>query len=110
MTEQEAGSDTLNIDNMYLCGSAMSRVNLSRTVFRDMVGEGMQFDDVNLSTTKITNANLTGLALSDVNLSDATIDNANLSRLAISIANLEGMTNNGVLVTDLIKAHDAKDD
>ncbi|MEM9813209.1 MAG: pentapeptide repeat-containing protein [Pseudomonadota bacterium] len=104
--DPEAGSDQLNIDNMYLCGSTLTRVNLSGLKVRDAVITEARFEDVNLSKTAIENANLSGVTLRDVNLSDATISHARLCGLAITDADLTGMTIDGILVSDLIALWD----
>ena len=107
MSEKEAGSDRLDIDNMYLCGSSLTRVNLSKTVVRDAVIEEAKFEDVNLSRTKIENANLTGVSMHNVNLSDLKVDGANLRGMAVTNADITGMTIDGILVSDFIAAWDA---
>lgn len=104
--EREAGSDRLDIDNMYLCGSRLTRVSLKDSEVRDAVMAGMRFEDVRMTGMDIENANLTGTKFHNVNLSDVTISCANLSNLAISDADLTGMTIDGILVSDLLKKWD----
>jgi len=58
---------------------------------------GSRFNDVNLSGTVLDNVNLTGLR----------INNACMSNVAISDAALEGMTIDGILVTELLAAYNA---
>ena len=70
-------------------------VNLTGSTFTDVCLSEARFDDVNLCKATFHN----------INLSDARFDDVNLSNVAISNANLDGMTINGVLVTDLLKAH-----
>ena len=101
--DQDAGRDQLKIDNMYLCGSAFTRVSLKDSTFADSHFMTARFDDVNMSGVTIHNANLTGAQFSDVNLSEASIRFANWSGLSINDANLTGMTINGILVSDLLK-------
>jgi len=99
--EQEAGADRLDIDNMYLCGSNLARVNLSDSGITDAAMVRMVFHDVNMTGVTIDNANLTGAKLNNVNMTDVIIQNATLTNLAIKEADLTGMTINGVLVSDL---------
>ena len=136
-SEPEAGTDCLQIDNMYLCGSKLTRVNLSQLSVSDTVMQEARFDDVNmgsmvarnvnLSDTKISNANLTGTSISEArltgmrfsdvdmsavqitnaDLSGARIDDANLCGVAIGDANLDGMTIRGIPVIDMIAAYEA---
>ena len=68
---------------------------------------GSTFDDVNLSDAAFEDVNLSGSQIKDANLSNVRISNANLSHLAITDAALDGMTINGLLVTDLLAAHEA---
>jgi uncharacterized protein YjbI with pentapeptide repeats len=65
------------------------------------------FNDVNLANARFENVNLSGSLLQNVNLSGVRISNANLNELAITDAALAGTTINGILVTDLLAAHEA---
>lgn len=76
---------------------------------------GSSFTDVNLANASFNDVNLTNASFNDVNLSGAVIHNVNLSNLRISQVNLrgvsiveshtEGMTINGIPVTDLLAAY-----
>jgi uncharacterized protein YjbI with pentapeptide repeats len=69
---------------------------------------GSTFDDVNLANVVLENVNLSGGRFHDVNLSRLQITNACCHDVAISDAALDGMTINGILVTDLLAAYEAK--
>lgn len=69
--------------------------DLSESLFSDTKLEKSTFDDVNLRQTSFHNVNLSEASFDDVNLANATIDNANVS----------GMRIEGVLVSELMKAH-----
>jgi uncharacterized protein YjbI with pentapeptide repeats len=66
---------------------------------------GSIFDDVNLANVVVENVNLSHARLHDVNLSHLQITNACCHDVSISDAALDGMTINGVLVTDLFAAY-----
>ena len=106
MSKKEAGTDRLQIDNMYLCGSEFSRVNLKGTTFQDAVMTEMRLDDVNVAGTVFDNANMSGMVLHNVTLEGTKIDFANLKGLAITNADLTGMTIDGILVSDLLQKWD----
>ena len=106
--EQEAGRDKLEIDNMFLCGSRFTRVSLKEALFQDSHLMGAKIDDVNAEGLTINNVNLGSAQFTNVTLAGAKIAGANLEGLAISDANLIGMTINGVLVSDLFAAYEAK--
>ena len=103
MSEQEAGNDRLDIDNMYLCGSKLTRVQLSDSEIRMAKLMRMVFDDVNMTELSIHNANMTDARISNVNMTGAVIEQATLKNLAIRDADLTGMTINGILVSDLLE-------
>ena len=73
---------------------------------------GSQFDDVNISGCTFHNVNLAGTTLDDVNCAGWRISNANMSGWRVSDVNLagtvfsggryDGMTIDGVAVTDLL--------
>jgi uncharacterized protein YjbI with pentapeptide repeats len=78
---------------------------------------GSVFDDVNLSGSNFHNINLSGASIDDANMSGWRVDNANLSGLRVSKANLagasfrdsryDGMTIDGIAVTDLLATYRA---
>ena len=67
---------------------------------------GSTFYDVNLANVVVENVNLSGGRLHDVNLSHLQITNACCHDVSISDATLDGMTINGVLVSDLFAAYE----
>jgi len=81
----------------------------------DMTGSA--FKTVRLCNATFIDVNLSQATISDANLSEASVNNANLSGLPISNANLrgasivdsvtDGMTINGISVTDLLTAYRA---
>lgn len=73
------------------------KCNLSDAIFNDVNLSNASFENVNLSGTRITDANLTGLHITNVNLGGA----------VIADAVFEGMTINGILVTDLLASYEA---
>ena len=76
---------------------------------------GSLFDDVNMSGCTIHNVNLSGAAFDDVNMSGWRVNYVNLSGLHPSRANLagatitdsryDGMTIDGIAVTELLAAY-----
>lgn len=75
----------LHVRNSDLTESRFSQAKLPKS----------RFDDVNMQATTFTN----------INLRDAHFDDVNLTNAAITDANLSGMTINGLLVTDLLRAY-----
>jgi uncharacterized protein YjbI with pentapeptide repeats len=78
---------------------------------------GSRFDDVNLSGSSFHNANMSGSSFDDINMSGWTVHNANLSGWKVSKVNLagaafsegryDGMTIDGIAVTDLLETYRA---
>jgi DNA-binding MarR family transcriptional regulator/catechol 2,3-dioxygenase-like lactoylglutathione lyase family enzyme len=77
--------DSLSIEDANLSESRFTNVKLAKSAF----------DDVNLKGSTFTNVNLAGAALTDVNLADVVIKDANVKGLSI----------NGLLFSELIRAH-----
>ncbi len=69
--------------------------NLAGSTFIDVNLRGAVFDDVNLSEATFEN----------VALREVKIHNVNMTNLSIAHARLDGMTIDGVLVTDLLRAY-----
>ena len=67
----------------------------------------LEVDDCNLSGSTFHNVNFTNTVLDDVNLSNLEIKNACMHDVSISDAMLEGMTINGIEVTELLAAYRA---
>ncbi|GIL39704.1 VOC family protein [Roseiterribacter gracilis] len=78
----------LVVDDADLAGSSFTNVKLANAIF----------DDVNLAAARLSNVNLTGLSIRDANLRNA----------AISDSALDGMTIDGIAVTDLLAAYRAR--
>jgi hypothetical protein len=66
------------------------------------------FSDVDLSQSTFDDVNLSGASFTNARLADVEIKDADLSNLAISDAKIVGMTIDGILVSDLIRAHRAQ--
>jgi uncharacterized protein YjbI with pentapeptide repeats len=60
-----------------------------------------------LSGSSFNDVNLTGAVLDNVNLSGLKINNACMKKVSITDAALQGMTINGILVTELLAAYNA---
>jgi len=67
----------------------------------------LDVNDADLSGSSFVNVKLANAAFEDINLSRTTIHNVNLSHVIITDANTEGMTINGILVSDLQAAYRA---
>jgi len=93
------GAMSLKIEKLNLTGAEFLDTNLSEAAFTDINLEGARFSDINLSKA----------AFDDINLSHTTIRHANLSHVAITEACYEGMTIDGIPVTDLLAAWRGKD-
>jgi len=83
--------------DMTLTSGKYSAVNVDLTgsTFRDVRLRDAIFDDVDLSGVTFHNANLRNARFNDVNLSG----------VAIANTNVEGMTIDGILVTELLAAY-----
>jgi uncharacterized protein YjbI with pentapeptide repeats len=66
---------------------------------------GSSFRDVNLSDAEFTNARCHRLQMRDVDLSASLIANGNLGRVRIEDCNVDGMSIDGVLVSDMLAAY-----
>ena len=64
------------------------------------------FLDVNLRDARFHDVNLAGSSFSDVSLLGAKFSDVDLGNVEIVAANLDGMTINGILVTELLAAHE----
>ncbi len=82
----------------------IEKLNLAGAEFLDTNLAGAVFNDINLEASRFTDINLSKAAFDDINLSHTTIRHANLSHVAISEACYEGMTIDGIAVTDLLGA------
>jgi len=75
----------------------VQKSDLSGSVFHDVNLSGCDLDDINMSGWRVKNVNFSGLHLSDANLAGA----------ALSACRYEGMTIDGIPLTDLIAAYKA---
>jgi uncharacterized protein YjbI with pentapeptide repeats len=82
----------LEVTQACLIGSTFTNVNLSNAAF----------NDVNLSGASIRNANLSGWQVQDVTLSGLQLRDADLRNASIVECLTEGMTIDGILLSDLI--------
>lgn len=92
----------LVMEDLSLEGSKFSRVNMSHTMVMNSNLSGLVLDDVNLSGMSLHNVNLSGSRLENVNLSNSDYKNANFVNVTLEDCFLDGMTINGILVTDLL--------
>ena len=67
---------------------------------------GSSFSDVNLEKARFENINLRMSRFRDVNLSGANFADAKLSNASIVDSNIQGLTINGVLVSELFRAYE----
>lgn len=66
------------------------------------------FRDVNLRSAQFIDVNLADASFSDVSLAGTRFHDVNFSHAAITDANLNGMTINGILVTELLHTYAAR--
>jgi DNA-binding MarR family transcriptional regulator len=70
--------------------------------------ETLDVQNANLAQSRFDDVNLRASAFNNVALADATFVNVSLKNVSIMDANLTGMTINGMLVSDLIRAHEGR--
>ena len=87
----------LEVTQSCLSGSTFNDVNISEA----------SFDNLNLSGAKIQNATLAGSSIQDASLFGIKIANADLRHAAIADCLIDGMTIEGVAVTELMAAYRA---
>lgn len=80
----------------------VSATNLEGAVFHNVNLSNARFEDVNLSGVAVNYFNGSKLRFSDGALCDATIVNCSLSGLAVVDCKLDGMTIDGIAVSDLM--------
>jgi uncharacterized protein YjbI with pentapeptide repeats len=95
--EIKDGRYQIESEDADLSRSAFVRVNLAGSSFRDVDLSGAVVDNVTAKRSQWSNVDLSGMSIRDANLGGA----------SISESNTIGMTINGVLVTDLMKAYRA---
>lgn len=67
---------------------------------------GSRFEDVNMSGWTLHDVNLSGMRVDNANLAGLHVSNANLAGAHIADCRLEGMTIDGILVTELLAAYE----
>lgn len=87
----------LDVNKCWLTDSSFVDVNLA----------GASFDDINLSNAHFHNVNLSNWRVQDANLTGMQITQADLRRASISHSLTEGMSIDGILVSDLFAAYRA---
>jgi len=95
--EIKDGRYQIECEDADLSRSAFVRVALTGSSFRDADLSGVVVDNVTAKLSKWSNVDLSGMSIRDANLGGA----------SISESNTDGMTIDGVLVTDLMKAYRA---
>lgn len=101
-------------NDVNLLGSTFVNVNLGGAQFVDVNLASVTIQDVNLTESRFSDAKLRKSSFDDVNMLEATFVNANLggaqfvdvnlAGVTIQDANLTGMTIDGILVSDLLRA------
>ena len=66
-----------------------------------------RFEGANLSPSTFSDVNLAQSQFSNVSLAAASFQDVNLSNCSVTDANLEGMTINGILVSELLSTYDS---
>ena len=85
----------LEVRTCCLAGSSFVDVNLSKA----------SFDDINFSGAEIQNANMSDWMVQDANLKGLKIRNSDLREAAISHCLTEGMTVDGIAVSEMMAAY-----
>ena len=83
-------------------------IRVVKTKFEDAGLQGTEFINTNLSGARFHDINLSGAELVDINLSRTVIRNVNCSHVVIEDACYEGMTLDGILVTELLRVYRAQ--
>ncbi len=113
--------EKLKVENKDITGSQFRHLNMSETVFEDIDLSGAKFFDINLRGADIGAVDFGGASFSCMNtgvcypkrpavfknleLDDCTIQNSFFRNTKIVNCYLTGMTIDGVLVTDMVKAY-----
>jgi uncharacterized protein YjbI with pentapeptide repeats len=114
-------SETYDVENKDVSGSRFRHVNMSGNVFEDVDFSGAKFFNINLRGADIGAVDFGGASFSCMNtgedrerrpvvfnsieLDDCTIQNSFFRNTKIINCDLTGMTIDGVLVTDMVKAY-----
>ncbi|MGD8499568.1 MAG: pentapeptide repeat-containing protein [Phycisphaerales bacterium] len=115
-------SEKYKVENKDIAGSQFRHVNMSGTVFEDVDLSGARFFNINLRSANIGAVDFGGASFSCMNtgeghprkpvvfnsieLDDCTIQNSYFRNTKIVGCDLTGMTIDGVLVTDMLKAYE----
>ena len=118
-------SEKHEVENKDITGSQFRHVNMSGAVFDDVNLSGARFFDVNLRNAEIGAVDFGGASFSCMNtgecypkqpavfknleLDDCTFEKCYFRNTKIVNCDLTGMTIDGVLVTDMVKAHEKAD-
>jgi uncharacterized protein YjbI with pentapeptide repeats len=114
-------SEKLNVENKDIKGSQFRHLNMSETVFEDIDLSGAKFFNINLRNAEIGAVDFGGASFSCMNtgedrprkpvvfnsieFEDCTIQNSFFRNTKLVNCDLTGMTIDGVLVTDMLKAY-----
>jgi hypothetical protein len=99
--------ERLEVHDSDLSGSVFDDVNLSGTTVENVNLSGCSFHNVNLSGASFDDLNMSGWRVHDVNLAGLKIDKANLAGASITHGRMEGMTIDGILLSELLAAYHA---
>ena len=110
-------------ENVNMAAVVFDDVNLARATFENVNLSGAKFHDINFSDIAIEAAQIggatfrhiggagekparqRGVTFAEMQLCDSTFDRVDLSGVRITNCHLDGMTIDGVKVTDLLAAH-----
>jgi uncharacterized protein YjbI with pentapeptide repeats len=114
------------VEHANISGSRFHDVNLSETEFDDINMSKVRFHNINMSDIEVSAVQMGGakfrhiglppctggkqrpLWFEEADLNGTTISKCDLSNVKIEICNLEGMTIEGVLVTELLSVFNQK--
>jgi uncharacterized protein YjbI with pentapeptide repeats len=114
-------SEKYKVEHKNIAGSEFRHVNMSGTIFEDVDLSGAKFFNINLRGAEIGAVDFGGASFSCMNtgedhpcqpvvfnsieLDDCTIQNSFFRDTKIVNCDLAGMTIDGILVTDMVKAY-----
>jgi len=94
-------------NNINLSGGSFGFLNLSDTAITDATMTDAAFRDTNLSGARFNDVDLSKAHIRDTDFSGGSFSDLNLSNTAITDSKLDGMTIDGILVTELFAAYEA---
>jgi uncharacterized protein YjbI with pentapeptide repeats len=103
-----AATHCLDVTHSVLSGSKFDDVNFSGATFNNVNLAGATLNNINMSGWTVEDANMSGMRIHNANLAGVRIDHVNLAGSIIVSEMIDGMTINGVLVTDLFIAYAAQ--